>query len=247
MTQLKQHMVWNVNRATMGWNSMRMTLTLAVQEIPLRAVHTTHRLRRGVTPRRLVFACIMAALVATPTALYLREHTQHIASKRALRMLALTSASEGEFLRSSVRDLLYQQTRLTGFLLDSGFSIRTGNNVTVKVVATGYSSTVWETDATPFVTAANTRTREGVLAMSRDLLARYTPGAPFNFGDRVYMSGLGYFIVEDSMNQRWDNRVDVWFPSREQARNFGRHDVYLSRAESAQSSSGGSGSAASGL
>lgn len=241
-------MVWNINRATMGWNSLGMALKLAVREVPLRATILLYRFRRGVGPRRLIMGTIMAALVATPTALYLSERAHHEASKRTLRTLSLTSGSEEAFLRSSVRDLLYQQTRLTGVLLDSGYSIHTGDNVTVKVVATGYSSTVWQTDATPFVTAANTRTREGVLAMSRDLLARYTPGAPFDFGDRVYVAGLGYFIVEDSMHGRWDNRIDVWFPSLEQARNFGIRDVYLSRAESPETANGGSGSsAASGL
>jgi hypothetical protein len=65
------------------------------------------------------------------------------------------------------------------------------------------------------------------LALSRDLLKRYTPGAPFDFGDRVHVSGLGEFIVEDSMNQRWNNRIDIWFPSRLQALHFGVKEVYL--------------------
>jgi 3D (Asp-Asp-Asp) domain-containing protein len=95
------------------------------------------------------------------------------------------------------------------------------------VIATGYSSSIYETDSTPFITASNTRTREGILALSRDLLKRYTPGAPFDFGDRVHVPGLGEFIVEDSMNSRWNNRIDIWFPSRLEAVRFGVKEVYL--------------------
>jgi 3D (Asp-Asp-Asp) domain-containing protein len=88
---------------------------------------------------------------------------------------------------------------------------------------------VAETDTTPFITAANTSTRLGVLAVSRDLLSEYTPGAPFSFGDRAHISGLGDFLVEDVMSARWTNRIDVWFPTREQAVRFGLREVVLSR------------------
>ena len=74
-------------------------------------------------------------------------------------------------------------------------------------------------------TASNTRTRPGVVAMSRDLLRRYNPRAPFGFGDTIHISGLGDFIVEDSMHWRWRKRVDIWFPSREAAWNFGKREV----------------------
>ncbi len=102
------------------------------------------------------------------------------------------------------------------------------DEVMVKVVATGYSSTPIETDDTPFITAANTPTRDGILALSRDLLSEYTRGAPFSFGDRVHVSDLGEFIVEDTMNKRWRNRIDIWFPSRGQAFQFGVREAYLS-------------------
>ena len=102
--------------------------------------------------------------------------------------------------------------------------------IDVKVLATAYSSSVWETDSTPTVTAANTLTRPGTLAVSRDLLCEFTPGAPFSFGDRVHVHGIGEFLVEDVMNARWDNRIDIWFPSREEALWFGRRPAVLSRA-----------------
>ena len=67
--------------------------------------------------------------------------------------------------------------------------------------------------------------------LSRDLLNCYTPGAPFSFGDVVHVSGVGDFIVEDTMNARWDNRVDVWFPDRMEALRFGVRGVYITLVE----------------
>ena len=115
-------------------------------------------------------------------------------------------------------------------LLDAGVPVYDENgSVSLKVLGTGYSSSVIETDNTPFITAANTRTRPGVVALSRDLLQRYTPGAPFDFGDRIHIAGLGEYSVEDSMNRRWTKRIDIWFPSRSEAFYFGKKNLYRSK------------------
>lgn len=103
----------------------------------------------------------------------------------------------------------------------------TGREVAVTVSVSAYTSRECETDDTPFITAANTATRAGVVALSRDLLKRYTPGAPFDFGDVVHINGLGDFVVEDSMHGRWQHRADIWFESVEDARSFGRHAAVM--------------------
>ena len=84
----------------------------------------------------------------------------------------------------------------------------------LKVIATAYSSTVWQTDETPFVTAANTLVREGIVA--NNLLPFGTKvRIPELFGDKI-------FIVEDRMNwQKGHYQVDIWFPDYWQALNFG--------------------------
>lgn len=97
------------------------------------------------------------------------------------------------------------------------------------IVATGYTSSVRETDSTPFITASMTRVRPGCLALSRDLLRTFTPGAPFDFGDWAVIPGVGIFIVEDTMNARWHNRADIWFNSRRQAVRWGRRQVLIAR------------------
>jgi 3D (Asp-Asp-Asp) domain-containing protein len=87
----------------------------------------------------------------------------------------------------------------------------------VQVTITGYSSCVTETDDTPNRTATNTLVRQGVIALSQDLLEEFTPGAPFAFHDVIEIPGLGRFHVEDTMHPRWVKRADLWFPSKDDA------------------------------
>jgi 3D (Asp-Asp-Asp) domain-containing protein len=110
---------------------------------------------------------------------------------------------------------------------ESTRALFSGRELALPVVVSGYTSRICETDSTPFVTAANTPTRPGVIALSRDLLRRYTPGAPFEFGDVVHLSGIGDFIVEDVMNGRWERHADIWFEHLDDARQFGRRRVVL--------------------
>lgn len=80
-----------------------------------------------------------------------------------------------------------------------------------QVVATAYSSTVDQTDSSPFITASGTRVHDGTLA-ANFLKFGTKVKIPDIYGDRI-------FIVEDRM--RDNHKVDVWFPSREQALKFG--------------------------
>jgi len=204
----------------------RLSLALWLGEIVHRLTALPSAFRE-VSLRRAIAYAALTAVIATPSAMYLMERGQRLAKERAYEALTLSAAVETGFLRASMSNLLAERAQLADALLDAGYTVHTGNDIMVKVVATGYSSSIYETDSTPFITAANTSTRDGILALSRDLLKRYTPGAPFDFGDRVHLPGLGEFIVEDSMNSRWNNRVDIWFPSRLEALRFGVKEVYL--------------------
>ncbi len=84
---------------------------------------------------------------------------------------------------------------------------------TVSVVVTAYSSTTWQTDDSPFITASGTNVREGVVA------ANFLPigtriKLPDLYGDKI-------FVVEDRMHPRQKYVVDIWFPSYSEALNFG--------------------------
>ena len=90
----------------------------------------------------------------------------------------------------------------------------------IRVVITGYSSSPWETDDTPYITAAGTWVRDGIVANN------YLPFGtevriPELFGDKI-------FVVEDRMHWRKGNyHIDIWFPSRWQALNFGVKRTYI--------------------
>lgn len=100
-----------------------------------------------------------------------------------------------------------------------------------RVDVTGYSSRVEETDADPFITAMCTITSPGVIAMSRDLLRTFTPDAPFDFGDKILIPGVGIYSVEDTMHSRWTRRCDIWFPSTEEAYAWGRRTAFISEVK----------------
>jgi 3D (Asp-Asp-Asp) domain-containing protein len=98
-----------------------------------------------------------------------------------------------------------------------------------EIVVTGYASAPAETDSTPSVTASMTRVRPGCLALSRDLLRTFTRNAPFDFGDWVVLPGVGIFIVQDTMHERWERRGDIWFPDRPSALRWGTRRVLVGR------------------
>lgn len=90
----------------------------------------------------------------------------------------------------------------------------------IKAIITAYSSTPGETDDTPFVTAAGTAVRDGVVA--NNLLPFGTKiKIPNLYGDKV-------FVVEDRMNsKKGNNQFDVWFASHEAAEQFGVKIIYV--------------------
>ena len=98
-------------------------------------------------------------------------------------------------------------------------------NKKIKVVITAYSSTFWQTDNTPLVTAAGTSVRDGIIA--NNLLP---------FGTRVRIPelyGNKVFIVEDRMHyKKGYYHVDIWFASYEEAVNFGAKNTYIEILES---------------
>ncbi|OIO45428.1 hypothetical protein COX24_02990 [bacterium (Candidatus Gribaldobacteria) CG23_combo_of_CG06-09_8_20_14_all_37_87_8] len=85
---------------------------------------------------------------------------------------------------------------------------------TLTVIVTAYSSTEAQTDSTPFITASNSIVRDGIIA--NNLLP---------FGTKVRMPelfGSKIFEVDDRMHSRKGNfHVDVWFPTFEEAKEFG--------------------------
>ncbi|SRR5713101_950217 len=87
----------------------------------------------------------------------------------------------------------------------------------VRVTVTAYC------DGT--VTAAGTRPRPGIIALSRDVERLLG----VQFGDHVRLEGVGEYVFLDRMPWYWYRRVDIYVPPRAKALEFGiRHYVTLS-------------------
>ncbi len=87
----------------------------------------------------------------------------------------------------------------------------------IVVPMTAYSSTVDQTDSTPFIMASNKRVYSGAVA------ANFLP-----FGTKVRIPGYfgnRIFTVEDRMNKRYWRRVDIWMQTRQEALNFGLRNL----------------------
>jgi 3D (Asp-Asp-Asp) domain-containing protein len=95
----------------------------------------------------------------------------------------------------------------------------------LMVVATAYSSTVWQTDDTPYITAAGTSVRDGIIA--NNILAFGTRvRIPELYGDKI-------FVVEDRMSwKKGNHQIDIWFPEYWQAKNFGAKTTLIEILES---------------
>ena len=81
------------------------------------------------------------------------------------------------------------------------------------VTVTAYSSTVDQCDDTPFITANGKQVYDGLVA-TNFLYFGTKVKFPDYFGDKI-------FTVDDRMNKKYHYRMDVWMPTREQAKQFG--------------------------
>ena len=92
-----------------------------------------------------------------------------------------------------------------------------------RVKITAYSSTPDQTDDTPFTMASGKHVYDGAIA------ANFLPlgtkvRIPEIFGDKV-------FTVEDRMNKRFQDRMDIWMESRVEALNFGMNYLIVEVAK----------------
>ena len=85
---------------------------------------------------------------------------------------------------------------------------------THKMWVTAYTSRPEETDSTPFITASGSYVHNGIVATNALPIGTLIR-IPEHFGDRI-------FRVEDRMNARYTNNIDVWFEGLKDARKFGK-------------------------
>ena len=83
-------------------------------------------------------------------------------------------------------------------------------------VITAYSSCPEETDDTPFITAYNTKVRDGIVATNE-----FPKGTKLLIENRIY-------VVEDKTNSRYSYLIDIWMPSKQEAIEWGRQILEVS-------------------
>jgi len=90
----------------------------------------------------------------------------------------------------------------------------------VEVEVTAYSPSKIQTDSNPWETASQRIIKPseldeiGIIAVSRDLIEEYD----LKWGDTIWLG----FTVEDTMNKRIENTIDLFLRNQELARKFGR-------------------------
>lgn len=142
-----------------------------------------------------------------------------------LAISGLSLATKGDLLSSNGAPLTGEVNVLDGAILAktviSHSRMAAIEPRIVQTVVTAYSSSIDETDDTPFITASGSIVRSGVAASS------FLPlGTKFRiprlFGEKV-------FVVEDRMNSRYDGSkfVDIWFETKSEALNFGRKSTQI--------------------
>lgn len=83
----------------------------------------------------------------------------------------------------------------------------------VKTLITAYSSTVDQTDDTPFITASGSYVRPGIVA------ANFLP-----FGATIRIPGIfgnQIFVVEDRLHEKNSDQIDIWMTTEKEALEFG--------------------------
>ena len=131
--------------------------------------------------------------------------------------------SVGDWIRSNVAQTVWAEktTPITNSLatvqITALMTVRQpliGITKVYETFVTGYSSSVDETDDTPFITASGEKVRDGIIA------ANFLP-----FGTKVRIPdifGNKIFVVKDRMASKHADKVDIWFATKELAKSFGR-------------------------
>ena len=90
---------------------------------------------------------------------------------------------------------------------------------TYLVELSAYTSEVAQTDDSPFITAKGTHVRDGIVATNMFPFGT-TLKIPSLYGDKI-------FVVEDRMNTRYQNNVDIWFDDKPAALKLGRRLIQI--------------------
>lgn len=105
------------------------------------------------------------------------------------------------------------------------FSLNVSAFESLKKVAVKVSAyTLKECNRNKGKTASGKYVKEGYIAVSRDLEREHG----LKFGDKVFISGIGEFEIQDRTSFRKKNCVDVYMTSYKKAKQFGIRRLTMS-------------------
>lgn len=117
-------------------------------------------------------------------------------------------------LKAQLETKIEQQTEI---VIQSKFNFAETETIrhTLKdITITSYNNHSSQTDSTPNITATNRPVREGMVAVSPDLLKKGIA----HYGDLLYISCFDkWYLIEDTMNSRFERRVDIFLFDKQES------------------------------
>lgn len=167
----------------------------------------------------LLLSATASATPALPTASLATDAVREALSAPAPQAATPTQVAQAEQTRAAA----------VAQAVSAPVAVTRTTGKTAVVRATAYNSLSAQTDSTPNITATGTRTRPGVVALSRDLLRTFPYGTRIRIEDLSgrYNFGNQIFTVEDTMAARKVNSLDIWMSTRSQAISFGARQVRI--------------------
>ena len=135
----------------------------------------------------------------------LAEKNQQIASLQQDIKVVRTKAQARKTLLIEARNIYHKLAK---------------NRWVKQVTVTAYNPTTEQCDEDPHVAASMRKVRSGTVAVSRDLFDQ-----GWVFGKKIRIEGMGIFEINDLMNKRFENRIDVFMWDQGKALSFGKKQI----------------------
>jgi 3D (Asp-Asp-Asp) domain-containing protein len=168
------------------------------------------KVRRGKRLKRIVLLFLIGLIGVCNASIMAQNGSQGVQYHQDEFILIDQFKTPIETNLSPIRETIILNNDYT-LLSNNNNSDLMGDYYEVMGEVSGYTSSVEETDSTPFITASGTTTHKGTLANNC-----------LPFGTQVEIFGQVY-VVEDRMNSRYGcNVFDIWVKTKVEAYKLGR-------------------------
>lgn len=99
-----------------------------------------------------------------------------------------------------------------------------------NMTVTSYRSVPSQTDNSPYVTSIGEKVNKSGVAVSQDLLKR----GVVKYGDILYIEGYGLKVVNDTMNPRLKNHIDIWVATYGEEKQVGTRKLLIYKVKGAK-------------